>query len=163
MLTQTTYIEYLLSTPKHHTCTHLAAHLPEVRYDQVNRFLRTSKLPINSLRELAEPLLHDSPEAFLLVDDSVQDKRYSHFIDLTKRQYSGNAHGMATGIGLVNLVHGSGERAIFCPWITASTRPTTTSRRKTTIFWPCLTKSWRKASCWPAPFYLILGTRAVRI
>ena len=47
MLTQTTYIEYLLSTPKHHTCTHLAAHLPEVRHDQVNQFLRTSKLPIN--------------------------------------------------------------------------------------------------------------------
>ena len=47
MLTQTTYIEYLLSTPTNYTCTHLAAHLPDVSHDQVNRFLRTSTLPIN--------------------------------------------------------------------------------------------------------------------
>ena len=115
MLTQTTYIEYLLSTPTNYTCTHLAAHLPDVSHDQVNRFLRTSKLPVNQLRELVAPLLCDSPEAFLLVDDSVQDKRYSRFIDVAKRQYSGNAHGMVTGIGLVNLVHSSGEAGDFLP------------------------------------------------
>ena len=33
MLTQTTYIEYQLSTPRNYTCTHLAAHLPEVSHD----------------------------------------------------------------------------------------------------------------------------------
>ena len=60
-------------------------------------------------------MLRDSPEAFLLVDDSVQDKRYSRFIDLAKRQYSGNTHGMLTGIGLVNLVHSSGEAEDFLP------------------------------------------------
>jgi len=54
-------------------------------------------------------LLRDFPEAFLLVDDSVQDKRYSRSIDVTKRQYPGNAHGMVTSIGLVNRVHSSGE------------------------------------------------------
>ena len=47
MLTQTTYIEYLLSTPNNHTCTHLANHLPDVSHDQVNRFLRMSALPVN--------------------------------------------------------------------------------------------------------------------
>ena len=115
MLTQTAYIEYLLSTPTSYTCTHLAAHLPDVSHDQVNRFLRTSTLPVNQLRELVLPLLRDSPEAFLLVDDSVQDKRYSRFIDVAKRQYSGNAHGMVTGIGLVNLVHSSGQAGDFLP------------------------------------------------
>ena len=115
MLTQTTYIEYLLSTPKNYTCTHLAAHLPDVSHDQVNRFLRTRTLPVNQLRALVGPLLHDSPEAFLLVDDSVQDKRYSHFIEVAKRQYSGAVHGMVTGIGLVNLVHSSGEAGDFLP------------------------------------------------
>lgn len=84
MLTQTTYIEYLLSTPRNYICTHLAAHLPEVSHDQVNQFLRTQQLPANQLRELVLPLLHDSPEAFLLVDDSVQDKRYSKFIEVAK-------------------------------------------------------------------------------
>ena len=52
------------------------------------------------MRELVLPLLRDSPEAFLLVDDRVQDKRYRRFIDVAKRQYSGNAHGMVIGIGL---------------------------------------------------------------
>ena len=28
MMTQATYIEYLLSTPRNYTCTHLADHLP---------------------------------------------------------------------------------------------------------------------------------------
>ena len=115
MLTQTTYIDYLLSTPRNDTCTHLAAHLPDVSHDQVNRFLRTSKLPVNQLRELVYPLLGDSPEAFLLVDDRVQDKKYSRFIEVAKRQYSGNVHGMVTGIGVVNLVHSSGEAGDFMP------------------------------------------------
>lgn len=115
MLTQATYIEYLLSTPRNYTCTHLADHLVDVSHDQVNRFLRTSQLPAHQLRELVLPLLDDSPEAFLLVDDSVQDKRYSRFIDVAKRQYSGAVHGMVTGIGLVNLVHSNGQAGDFLP------------------------------------------------
>ncbi len=115
MLTQTRYIEYLLSTPKNYTCTNLADHLPDISHDQVNRFLRTSALPVRQLRQLVQPLLPDSPEAFLLVDDSVQDKRYSRFIELTKRQYSGNVHAMVRGIGLVNLVHSSGQAGDFLP------------------------------------------------
>ena len=67
------------------------------------------------MRELILPLLRDSPEAFLLVDDRVQDKKYSRFIDVAKRPYSGNAHGMVTGIGLVNLLHSSGEAGDFLP------------------------------------------------
>ena len=47
MLTQRTYIEYLLSTPRNYTFTHLAAHLPDVSHDQVNRFLRTSDLTVS--------------------------------------------------------------------------------------------------------------------
>ena len=99
MFTQEKYIDYLLSTSRNYTCTHLAAHLPEVSHDQVNRFLRESSFSSSQLRELVAPLLNDSLEAFLLVDDSVQDKRYSRFIELTKRQYSGNVHGLVTGIG----------------------------------------------------------------
>ena len=115
MLTQTAYIEYLLSTPTNYTCTLLAAHLPDASHDQVNRFLRNSRLPVRQLRALVQPLLPDSSEAFLLVDDRVQDKKYSRFIEVAKRPYSGNAHGMVTGIGLVNLVHSSEEAGDFLP------------------------------------------------
>ncbi|MGI4873040.1 MAG: hypothetical protein ACRYFX_17915 [Janthinobacterium lividum] len=113
MLTQSTYIDFLLNTPRNYTGTHLAAHLPEVSHDQVYRFLRDNDFTSSQLRSLVQPLLADSPEAFLLVDANVQDKRYSRFIEVAKRQYSGNVHGMVTGIGLVKLVHSSGEAADF--------------------------------------------------
>ncbi len=44
-----------------------------------------------------------------MVDDSVQDKRYSKSIELVKRQYSGTEHGLIRGIGIVNLVHSDGS------------------------------------------------------
>jgi len=61
------------------------------------------------------PLPYDSPEAFLLVDDSVQDKRYSRFIEVAKRRYLGNGHGLVTGMSLVNLAHRSGEAGDLLP------------------------------------------------
>lgn len=55
-------------------------------------------------------LILDSPDAFLTVDDSVPDKRYSRFIELVKLQYSGAEHGLVRGIGIVNLVHSAGAK-----------------------------------------------------
>ena len=104
MLTQATYIEYLLSTPRSYTCTHLADHLPSVSHDQVNRFVRNSSFSVSQLRALVLPLFHDSPEAFLFVDDSVQDNRCSRFIEVAKRPHFGVAHGLVTGICLVRAV-----------------------------------------------------------
>ena len=45
MLTQTKCIGFLLSTPRNYTGTHVAARLPEVSHDQVDRGLRDSALP----------------------------------------------------------------------------------------------------------------------
>ena len=116
MLTQAVYIEYLLRTSHNYTCTHLADHLPAVSYDQVNRFLRNSCFSASQLHDLVLPLPYDSPEVFLFVDDSVQDKRCSRFIEGTKRQHSRAVHGLVTGSCLVNLVHGSGQTGDFPPW-----------------------------------------------
>lgn len=89
--------------------------MPGVSHDEVNRFLRDSTFSAHQLRALGLPLLHDSPEAFLLVDDSVPDKRYSRFIEVASRQYSGAVQDTVTGTGLVNLVHSRGESADFLP------------------------------------------------
>ena len=51
----------------------------------------------------------------VIADDSVQNKKYSNFIELVKRQCSGNEHGTVKGIGLVNLVHSSGNDGDFWP------------------------------------------------
>lgn len=66
MLTQRTYIDFLLDTTRKYTGTHLAAHLPEVSHDQVNRFLRDRTFSSSQLRTLVEPLLAGSPEPLAL-------------------------------------------------------------------------------------------------
>jgi len=41
----------------------------------------------------------------VVFDDTVADKNFSHKIELVRRQYSGNAHGVIKGIGIVTCVY----------------------------------------------------------
>jgi hypothetical protein len=115
MITKNQYIEYLLNTPINYTCSNLAEHLEEVSHDSVTDFLQNSKFTPKELWELVKNRLDDSEEAFLIVDDSVQNKQYSRVIEGVKLQYSGNVHGLVKGIGLVNLVHTNGAMGDFYP------------------------------------------------
>ena len=115
MITKNQYIEYLLSTPINYTCSNLSEHLEKVSHDSVTDFLQNSKFTPKELWELVKNRIDDSEEAFLLVDDSVQNKQYSQVIETVKLQYSGNEHGLVKGIGLVNLVHTNGSLGDFYP------------------------------------------------
>ena len=115
MITKQQYVEYLISTVDNFTGTNLAEHLDEVSHDTITDYLQTERLTARTLWELVEGLIIDSPESFLIVDDSVQDKRYSRFIELVKLQYSGAEHGLVRGIGIVNLVHSAGAKQDFYP------------------------------------------------
>ncbi len=115
MITKQQYVEYLISTVANYTGSHLAEHLDGVSHDVITDYLRTERLTARGLWELVQHLIADGPETFLLVDDSVQDKRYSQFIELVKRQYSGAEHGLVRGIGIVNLVHSAGPDGDFWP------------------------------------------------
>ncbi len=115
MITKNQYIEYLLSTPINYTCSNLSEHLENVSHDSVTDFLQNEKFDPKELWELVRERIDDSAEAFLLVDDSVQNKQYSHSIETVKLQYSGNVHGLVKGIGLVNLVHTNGSLGDFYP------------------------------------------------
>src|SRR3989304_3857633 len=115
MISKKQYVEHLLSTPFNYTCTNLADHLDGVSHDVVNDFLRQEHLRPHQLWELVRGRIEDSPEAFLIADDSVQDKRYSRFIELVKWQYSGAEHQTVKGIGVVNLVHSNGQAGDFYP------------------------------------------------
>jgi len=109
MITKRQYIEYLISTPVNYTCSHLAEHLEGVSHDAITDYLQREKLTARGLWEVVQALVKDSEEAYLLVDDSVQNKQYSHKIELVKKQYSGAVHGLVRGIGVINLVHSDGE------------------------------------------------------
>jgi hypothetical protein len=115
MITKKQYVEYLVSTPKNCTCTYLAEHLEEVSHDVVNDFLHQRRFLPREVWKLVKDRIEDSKDAFLLVDDSVQDKRYSRFMELVRAQYSGNEHRVIKGIGVVNLVHSAGKEADFYP------------------------------------------------
>jgi len=115
MITKDQYIEYLLSTPINYTCSNLSEHLENVSHDSVTDFLQNSKFTPRDLWELVKERIDDSAEAFLLVDDSVQNKQYANAIETVKLQYSGNVHGLVKGIGLVNLVHTNGSLGDFYP------------------------------------------------
>ena len=41
----------------------------------------------------------------IVFDDTILDKNHSHSIELVRRQYSGNAHGIIKGIGMVNCLY----------------------------------------------------------
>jgi len=109
MVTKKQYIEYLLHTPINYTGSNLANHLEEVSHDAVSDYLAREKATARQVWELAKEVIKDSGDTYLIVDDSVQDKRYSRKIELVKNQYSGAEHGLVNGIGIVNLVHSDGH------------------------------------------------------
>ncbi len=115
MITKQQYVEYLISTPFNYTCTNLAEHFDGVSHDVVSDYLARDKQTARHLWELVESLLDDSPDAWLIIDDSVQNKQYSRSIEMVKLQYSGAVGGLVRGIGVVNLVHTNGEAGDHYP------------------------------------------------
>ena len=115
MIAKREYIEYLLSTPFNYTCTNMADHKPNLSHDVVSDFLRQERFKPADLWAIVKAHIDDSETDSIIVDDSVQDKRYSFFIDLVKKQHFGNEHGTVKGIGLVNFVHSGGNDGDFWP------------------------------------------------
>lgn len=113
MVTKKQYVEYLLHTPINYTGTNLANHLEDVSHDSVSDYLAREKSTARQIWELAKEVINNDAYSYLIVDDSVQDKRYSRKIELVKNQYSGAEHGLVNGIGIVNLVHSDGKE--FAP------------------------------------------------
>lgn len=48
-------------------------------------------------------------KGYVVFDDIAVDKQYSFAIELVRRQYSGNAHGVVKGIGVVTCVYINSE------------------------------------------------------
>jgi len=101
------YCQYLLSSQVNYTITNLADHKEEHSHDQINRYLRSEKLKPRLLWQNVKPTIETDEAKFMYVlfDDTVLDKRYSREIEMSQKQYSGNAHGIVRGIGVVNCVY----------------------------------------------------------
>jgi len=110
MITRMKYVEYLVSTPINYTCSNMAEHLEDVSHDAVTDYLQRERLPSSHLWELAEHFIEDCDDSFLIIDDSVQIKKFARAIEMVKLQYSGAVGGLEKGIGVVNLVHTNGNQ-----------------------------------------------------
>lgn len=113
--TKLNYCQYLLSSQINYTITNLAEHLEVISHDKINSYLRKDKLTPRLLWENVKELIEVDANGYLLFDDSVIDKRYSSEIELARRQYSGNEHGIIRGIGLVSCIYVNHEIGKF--WV----------------------------------------------
>jgi Transposase DDE domain len=99
------YGQFLLSSQTNYTQTYMADHHETLSHDEINRWMREERLPSRIVWERASKELVPSEKGYLIFDDTVLDKDYSHKMELVRRQYSGNAHGVIKGIGIVNCVY----------------------------------------------------------
>ena len=113
--TKLNYCQYLLSSQINYTVTNLAEHLEQISHDKINRYLKNEKLTPRILWDNVKDLIEINDNAYLVFDDTVIDKRYATEIEPSKRQYSGNEHGVIQGIGLVNCIYVNHEIGKF--WV----------------------------------------------
>ena len=71
----------------------------------VNRYLAEDEIRPREVWENVKTQVIQTPYGFLVFDDTVIDKNYSRRIELARSQYSGNAHGIIKGIGVVTCVY----------------------------------------------------------
>jgi hypothetical protein len=118
MMTARQYIEYLIATVNNYTCTNLAEHLTDAQamsHDAVTDFLHRGQLTARQLWAAVAADLDNTPDAYLVLDDSVHEKAYAKQVELVKTQYSGAKHGLAKGIGVLTLLHTTGTAQGFTP------------------------------------------------
>jgi hypothetical protein len=78
---------------------------PGFSHDAVKRYLEEDKLTARMLWESVRGQVVASEEGYLAFDDTVLDHNTSYKMELVRRQYSGNAHGVIKGIGVVTCVY----------------------------------------------------------
>lgn len=99
------YAQMLLNGVDNFTATYFSEVIGTVSHDTIGRAIATIKLSPKVVREKALELIIPSNNGYLAIDDSVMDKGSSEEIELASAQYSGQKHGITTGIGVVTLVY----------------------------------------------------------
>ena len=104
-VTRLEYCQYLLVSQLNYTLTNVADHGEQFSHDAVNRSLRqeriTPRLIWDQVRSHGVPTVQGS----VGFEDTVLAKNSSHAIELGRRQYSGNAKAVLTGLGVVTGVY----------------------------------------------------------
>lgn len=95
----------LLNGVDNFTATYFSDVIGTVSHDTIGRSIANIKLSPAVLREKALELIVPSLNGYIALDDSVMDKGSSSEIEIASAQYSGQRHGITTGIGVITLVY----------------------------------------------------------
>lgn len=76
----------------------------DLSHDSISRWLQEKHFRPNEIWSSAKGLIDPKEENLLIADDTILAKSHSKKIDLVNWQYSGNAHDVIPGIGLLNLL-----------------------------------------------------------
>jgi len=104
-VTRLDYCQFLLVSQTNYTLTYFAEHSPGFSHDAVKRYLEAEKLTARMVWESVRGQVVSSEEGYLAFDDTVLDHNSSFKIEVVRRQYSGNAHAVIKGIGVVTCVY----------------------------------------------------------
>jgi hypothetical protein len=88
-----------------YTLTYFADHSQGLSHDAVKRYLEEEKITARLVWENVKGQVIRSPDGYVAFDDTVLDHNSSFKIELVRRQYSGNVHGVVKGIGVVTCVY----------------------------------------------------------
>lgn len=104
-VTRLDYCQYLLVSQINYTLTNFADHSERFSHDQINRYLAGERITPRLVWQNVASQVVKTHQGYVVFDDTVLDKQHSFAIDLVRRQYSGNAHGVIKGIGVVTCVY----------------------------------------------------------
>jgi hypothetical protein len=104
-VTRLDYCQYLLVSQINYTLTNFADHSERFSHDQINQYLAGEKITPRLVWENVASQVIETNKGYMVFDDTVLDKHHSFAIELVRRQYSGNAHGVIKGVGVVTCVY----------------------------------------------------------
>lgn len=106
------YTKFLEANHNRSSCLELSkVSSVDLAHDTASRWLSKQSFTGINLWDAASRLV-DKTTGYLVCDDSVLDKRFSRKIESAHCHYSGNEHGLVTGIDMVNLLWTRGEEYI---------------------------------------------------
>ena len=114
-VTRLDYCQFLLVSQINYTLTYFADHTEAFSHDAARRYLLSEKITARLVWEQVKAEVVQTPQGYLVFDDTVLDKQSAVKIELVRRQYSGNTHSVIKGIGVVTCVYVNPKQDQF--WI----------------------------------------------
>jgi hypothetical protein len=104
-VTRLDYCQFLLSSQINYPLTNFADHTEKFSYDTINSYLAGEKITPHLIWENVKGQVEQTPSGYLVFDDTIVDKNFSFKMDLVRRQWSGDAHGVIKGVRGVTCVY----------------------------------------------------------